>query len=106
MMASAPAARASMVAAAPFSASDEQTTVGVGRSAMIFFRKVSAIHARHFDVDHQDIRPLDLHAFEREQRVGGGADHLDVGFALEGLLVHLTDDRGVVDEHDLDLLHG
>jgi hypothetical protein len=40
MMARAPAASASMVAAAPFSASEEQTMVGVGRSAMIFLRKV------------------------------------------------------------------
>ena len=39
MMLSAPAASASMVVAAPSSVSEEHTTTGVGRSAMIFFRK-------------------------------------------------------------------
>ena len=40
MMARAPAASASMVALAPFSAREEQTIVGVGCSLMIFLRKV------------------------------------------------------------------
>ena len=40
MIARAPALSASMVAAAPFSASEEQTMVGVGCSLMIFLRKV------------------------------------------------------------------
>lgn len=41
MMATAPAASASIVTCAPFSASDEQMITGVGCSAMIFFRKVN-----------------------------------------------------------------
>ena len=40
MMLTAPAASASMVTCAPLSASEEQMMIGVGRSAMIFFRKV------------------------------------------------------------------
>ena len=40
-IATAPADKACMVAAAPLSAREEQITTGVGRSVMIFFRKVS-----------------------------------------------------------------
>lgn len=40
MIDTAPADKASKAARAPFSASEEQTTTGVGRSAMILFRKL------------------------------------------------------------------
>jgi hypothetical protein len=61
-----------------------------------------AVHARHLDVDHEHIGPLDLHLVQRIQRVGSNADHLDVGFALQRLAVDLADHRRVVDDHDFD----
>ena len=36
-----------------------------------------AVHARHLDVQHDDVRPVGRHLRHREQRVASGADDLD-----------------------------
>jgi hypothetical protein len=79
MMATAPAASAAMEVCAPASTSVEQITTGVGRSAITFFRKGDAVHAWHFNVEHDHIRPLHLHARNRQNRVGHRGDHFNVG---------------------------
>lgn len=77
MIDTAPAASASKEACVPRSASEEQTITGVCRSAMIFLEEGDAVHARHFHVDYQHVRPVLAHAVEGKW-VGGGAYHLDL----------------------------
>ena len=69
-----------------------------------FPEEADAVHARHFDIDDEHVRPACLHFFKGEQRVGGGGDNLDAGVAGQGLCDHLTDHRRVIDDHDLYLV--
>ena len=41
-----------------------------------------AIHARHFDVEDQDVGPQALHLLQGKQRVGGRGHHLDTGLVV------------------------
>jgi hypothetical protein len=58
---------------------------GVGRSAISLRRKGEAVHARHFDIEDDHVRPAPAHLVHREERVGGGGHDLDAGRAGERL---------------------
>lgn len=51
-----------------------------------------AIHARHFNIDDQHIRPLLLHFFERKNGIGHGRNHLDIRLTLQRFTIDLTHD--------------
>ena len=61
-----------------------------------------AIHARHFHIQHDHVRPLLAHFFDGQQRVGGGGDDLDAGRFVEHAHQHLAYHRRIIDHHRLD----
>ncbi|BCU07002.1 hypothetical protein Atep_16790 [Allochromatium tepidum] len=60
-----------------------------------------AIHARHLDVEHDDVGPLLLHQLARKQRVARRAHDLDAGDARELFGEYLPHHRRVVHDQDL-----
>jgi FixJ family two-component response regulator len=93
-----------MVAPAPFSASEEQTMVGVGCSLMIFLRKVRpSMRGISMSITSTSGH-WTLHLVQRIDRIGRHADDFDVGLALQGLAIDLAHHGRVVDDHYLDLV--
>ena len=65
-----------------------------------------AIHARHLDVQHDHIGPVQLHALQRKYRIGHGSHDLDIRFGRQHTGRHLTHHRRVIDNEHFDLVHG
>jgi hypothetical protein len=64
------------------------------------FQEGQPVHARHFHVQGDHVRGQALDLLARQQRVGGGADHVDGRIAGQDLGEHLAHDGGVVDDQD------
>src|SRR5471032_851808 len=69
------------------------------------FQKRDAVHARHFHIEHDHVRPLGFHAFHRQQRIGHGVADADAGGRVEQGAEHLPHHGRIVDDHDLDITH-
>ena len=65
-------------------------------------QEADAIHARHFHVQQDHVRPYTLHFLQGQDRVHRRADHLDILVRLEQLLHGFTHYRRVIDDHHLD----
>jgi hypothetical protein len=65
-----------------------------------------SVHARHFHIEDDDVRPADLHPLQGKYRINRGADDLDGVILSECGRQDLADHRRVVDDHDLDGRHG
>jgi hypothetical protein len=70
------------VTSAPRSVSVETITTGIGRSRIRLGEEVDAVHARHLDVQRDDVRVEVADHLARHQRVAGRADALHVGWRL------------------------
>ena len=83
MTSTAPASSACSSVSDPASVSDEHITTGIGRCAISLRRKVmpSMRGISTSSVMTSGISSLD--ALGRHERIGGGADHLDLGIVLE-----------------------
>ena len=66
-------------------------------------QEAHAIHARHLDIQGDDIRPVLLHLVERKQRVGGRPDDLDIRLTFENLADGLPHHGSIINDHDTDL---
>ena len=96
----APYSRALMAVSAPLCARLEQITTGSGCWAISFLRKVSPYHARHFHVEHDDVRRFLPHAFGGHEGIGCRRHDFNIRIARKYLAQGLPDDRGVVHNQD------
>ena len=74
-----------------------------GRNRMVLHQlaqEAEAVHARHLDVERDDVGLELQDHVPRDVRIGGAADHLDVVVLAQGVAEQLADDRRVVDEED------
>ncbi len=68
-------------------------------------QKGDPIHARHLDIQHDDVRPLLLHLPLGEDGIARSSDDLDAADTAQLIGEHLTHDRRIVDDQNLDLSH-
>ena len=60
-----------------------------------------AVHARHFNVEGEDVGLEGEDFVACDVRVRGGSDHLDIGLTGQCVGEDLAHDRGIVDDEDL-----
>ena len=68
-------------------------------------QEAQAVHARHFDVEGDEIRLVLQDHVSGDEGIRGSANDLDVGLAAQSVAQHLPHDRGVVDDEDGDRFH-
>jgi hypothetical protein len=81
----------------------DQTGTDNDRDGMLdhdFLQEGETIHARHFDVEGNDIGNLFGDAFGGYERIGRGGHHLNTGIAGEHVAESLANDGGIVDDED------
>ena len=61
-----------------------------------FFQESNTVHARHFHVEHEHVRPLALHGLHGEDRIGHRTDNLD----FRVLRQHCTGDHQFANQVD------
>ncbi len=54
---------------------------GIGRCAISFAQEADAVHARHLDVERDDVGLEPQDHVAGDERIAGAADDLDVGLA-------------------------
>ncbi len=65
-----------------------------------FAQEGDAVHARHLDIEDDDVGHLLLNAARRHERVGRGADHLYAGIRRKDPGQDLTHRGGVIDDQN------
>jgi hypothetical protein len=70
------------------------------------FEEGEAVHARHLDVQRDDVGVEFLDLVAGGVGIDGGADDLDFGVSVERIGRHAADHGGVVDDEDADFGHG
>ncbi len=65
------------------------------------------IHARHLDIQGDDVRRSGLYSFGGHERIGSSADHFDVRVRRQDIAERLPDHGGIVHDQNADpfLLH-
>src|SRR6266568_9473744 len=84
-----------------FGGDDDDGNGLVGRLLLEPLQELEAVHDRHVDVEEDEVDPLLLGQLVEGLQAVHGRDELAVLVAGEEELVHLVDQRGIVDREDL-----